>query len=104
MIGTLTENSERELLMNKITLLLLLLAAFAVGNCKDKSISAAECTPVVEAMFENFKKMAPDSAEEADKKKMMLLPVLQKECESGKFDLACLKVAKDMMALQTCKK
>ncbi|HNI99860.1 MAG TPA: TIGR04454 family lipoprotein, partial [Leptospiraceae bacterium] len=90
--------------MRKTAYLLILLAAL-VANCGGgKSISPAECTPVVESMIENFKKLNPDKAEEFEKNKLMIVPALQKECESGKFDLTCLKNAKDPIAIQSCKK
>ncbi|HMV81259.1 MAG TPA: TIGR04454 family lipoprotein [Leptospiraceae bacterium] len=89
--------------MRKTAYLLILLAAL-VANCGGgKSISPAECTPVVESMIENFKKMNPDKADEFDKQKLMILPALQKECESGKYKLDCLKNVKDYLALQSCK-
>ncbi|MDX1961134.1 MAG: TIGR04454 family lipoprotein [Leptospiraceae bacterium] len=91
--------------MKNLTLLLILSLCFAFSSCKDNSVSSAECTPVVEAMFENLKKMAPaDAQEQVDQKKAMLIPVLQKECEKGVYDLNCLKNAKDIASLQLCKK
>lgn len=85
---------------------ILVLAAFAAilftVTCKDTSVSEAECTPVVQAMFENFSKLAPEG--DIDKAKMVLIPMLQKECQSGKYELSCLSSAKSIQELQLCKK
>jgi small lipoprotein (TIGR04454 family) len=85
---------------------LLVLAAFAAllftVNCKDNSVSEAECTPVVQTMFENFSKLAPEG--DIEKAKMVLIPMLQKECQSGKYELQCLAGAKSIQELQLCKK
>jgi small lipoprotein (TIGR04454 family) len=90
----------------KITLTLLIsLMALGLINCKGNSVSSAECAPVVQAMMENMSSAVEGvSPEEQEKGKAMLLPVFQKECESGKYDLECLKTAKSIAALQTCKK
>ncbi len=91
--------------MKKLTILAIAFAMIAFTNCKDKSVSSAECTPIVQSMLENFSSMAANATdEEKEKTKMMLTPVLQKECESGKYDLNCLKSAKTLPELQTCKK
>lgn len=73
-------------------------------NCKGKSVSAEECNPVVESMLQNFSSLLTDkSPEEVQQMINMTRPVLQKECESGKYKLDCLKTAKSLEELQTCK-
>ncbi|MCB1178841.1 MAG: TIGR04454 family lipoprotein [Leptospiraceae bacterium] len=90
--------------MKHLSLSILLLLAITVFNCKDQSVSSAECTPVVQSMLGNFGDMNPNATdEEKEKAKVMLTPVLQKECESGKYKLECLKSAKSIAELQNCK-
>jgi len=88
--------------MKKLTLSLAILPLLIFGACKDTSISEAECTPVVAAMFENFKTAMPEG--EVDKAKLVLLPMLQKECQKGIYKLDCLQTAKTLPELQLCKK
>ena len=88
--------------MKNLILTLALLSLLLVINCKDNSVSEAECTPVVQSMFDNFSKAAPEG--DMEKAKMMLLPMLQKECQSGKYGLDCLKNSKTIAELQLCKK
>jgi small lipoprotein (TIGR04454 family) len=91
--------------MKQITLSLILLLSISMANCKDQSVSSAECTPIVQAMLTNFGDVNPNAtAEDKEKAKVVLTPVLQKECESGKFNLECLKNAKSIAELQGCKK
>lgn len=86
--------------------LTLSILSIALFNCKGNSVSSAECAPVVQSMIENMSTVAGDntSPEEQEKAKALLTPVFQKECESGKYDLNCLKTAKSIPELQTCKK
>lgn len=88
--------------MKKLILSLAIFSLTLLGACKDTSISEAECSPVVDTMFENFKTAMPEG--EADKAKVVLLPMLQKECQSGKYKLDCLQTAKTLPELQLCKK
>ena len=88
--------------MKKSILLIAILPLLTFGNCKDNSVSEAECTPVVNTMFENFKAAVP--GDEIEKNKPMIVLTLQKECQSGKFNLDCLKTAKTITDLQLCKK
>lgn len=74
-----------------------------VFNCKDNSVSEAECTPVVQSMIDNLSKAIPDM-KDLEKTKMMLVPMFQKECQSGKYNLDCLKNVKNLQEVQTCKK
>ncbi len=84
-----------------ISLVILGLLTF---NCKDKSVSSEECTPVVDTMLENFSSLLKDKPEEEiQQMKNLTKPILQKECESGKYKLDCLKTAKSLEELQTCK-
>lgn len=87
--------------MKKSILLLAILPFLIFGNCKDKSISEAECTPVVNTMFENIKAAVP-SGDEIERNKVMLIATLQKECQSGKFNLDCLKNAKSITEIPLC--
>ncbi|HMV81258.1 MAG TPA: TIGR04454 family lipoprotein [Leptospiraceae bacterium] len=76
-----------------------------IQSCKTRVFpSKAECAPVVESIIENFKIVNPDKAEEIENQKSMIVPALQSECESGKYDLICMKNAKDPIAIQSCKK
>lgn len=75
---------------------------FLFLNCKDNSVSEAECTPVINSMLENFAKAAPEG--DLEKIKVAIVPALQKECQSGKYNLDCLKNAKTPVELQSCKK
>lgn len=60
---------------------------------------------IVESMLGNISSVLTDkSPEEIQQLKNVTRPVLQKECESGKYDLECLKTAKSVEQLQTCKK
>jgi small lipoprotein (TIGR04454 family) len=88
----------------KIFLILLTLVV-ATSNCKKNIISPEECAPVVQSMIENLSSsMENVSPEEKEKAKALVVPVFQKECESGKYDLNCLKSVKSVVELQTCKK
>lgn len=73
--------------------------------CGGPKHSAEECAPIVEEMLTNLTagQKADDTANIATMK-ATLVPVLQKECMSGKFDLTCLKSAKSIPAIQACKK
>lgn len=87
----------------------LLISLIVIGiltfNCKGKTVSAEECNPVVESMLGNFSSLLADkSPEEVQQMKNLTRPILQKECESGKYKLDCLKTAKSLEELQTCKK
>jgi len=88
--------------MKNLILTLAFMSLLFVINCKDNSVSEAECTPVVQSMFDNFSKAAPEG--DIEKAKMMLVPMLQKECQSGKYNLDCLKNSKTITELQLCKK
>lgn len=91
--------------MKQITISLILLLSISLANCKDTSVSAAECTPIVQTMLTNFGDVNPGATpEEKEKAKTILTPVIQKECESGKYNLECLKNAKSIAELQGCKK
>ncbi len=68
----------------------------------ESSVSEAECAPVVQVMFENFSELAPEG--DIDKEKMVLIPMLQKECQSGKYELSCLSNVKSIAELRVCKK
>lgn len=90
---------------------LFLIAAMALAlamNCKGSSVSSAECEPIVNKLFENVsKELAKEKPEEAEKISMLkatLLPTIQKECMSGKYNLDCLGKANNIAALQACKK
>ncbi|MCB1176496.1 MAG: TIGR04454 family lipoprotein [Leptospiraceae bacterium] len=98
-----------------IVIILLLISIFIVNNILNSdpaseteilynSVSPEECFPVVESLLENFGDMNPNATdEEKEKARVMLKPVLQKECESGKYDLDCLRSAKSIAELQSCK-
>ncbi|MCX7999998.1 MAG: TIGR04454 family lipoprotein [Leptospiraceae bacterium] len=76
-----------------------------VFHCKGKAVSSEECNPVVESMLGNISSVLVDkSPEEIQQLKNLTRPVLQKECETGKYDLGCLKTAKSIEQLQACKK
>lgn len=83
----------------------LIFLSLLILNCKGKSVSAEECSPVVEAMLGNFSSVLADKPQEEVQQMLNLTrPILQKECESGKYNLECLKTAKSIEQLQTCKK
>ncbi|EMM71538.1 putative lipoprotein [Leptospira weilii str. 2006001855] len=73
--------------------------------CPGSKYSAEECAPIVDEMLTNLTAgQKPEDAASIATMKATLVPVLQKECMSGKFDLTCLKSAKSIPAIQACKK
>jgi len=81
------------------------LAIAAFANCKGNQYSKKECEPIVNQMIENFSRnLKPEEAEKLSALKVQLIPTLQKECMSGKYDLECLKQSTNVMGIQTCKK
>ncbi|TGK09086.1 TIGR04454 family lipoprotein [Leptospira fletcheri] len=77
----------------------------AIVSCGGPKVSQAECEPVVNDLFKNLTE--GKSAEEIEKLNSLrpsLSPMLLKECMSGKYELSCLKSAKDIQALAVCKK
>ncbi|ASV13557.1 MULTISPECIES: TIGR04454 family lipoprotein [Leptospira] len=73
--------------------------------CPGSKHSAEECSPIVDEMLTNLTAgQKPEDAANIATMKATLVPVLQKECMSGKFDLTCLKSAKSIPAIQACKK
>jgi small lipoprotein (TIGR04454 family) len=89
--------------MKKLASISVLLVLLGLLNCKDNSVSEAECTPVVQSMFDTFAKATPNESD-LEKSKMMLMPMLMKECQSGKYNLECLQNSKNITEIQTCKK
>ncbi|HNN03980.1 MAG TPA: TIGR04454 family lipoprotein [Leptospiraceae bacterium] len=89
--------------MRKINHIVMYIFMATFVNCSNKVVPSDECIPVVEAMFENFQKLNPDKAQSYADQKHSIMSVLQKECESGKYRLDCLKTAKDSIAIQACK-
>ena len=91
-------------MIKKITVISLL-AIVAFANCKGNQYSKKECEPIVSQMLVNFSKnLKPEEVEKLSALKVQLIPTLQKECTSGKYDLECLKQSSNVMAIQTCKK
>lgn len=92
--------------MKKLLLIAMLLAtSIAFSNCGKPAVSAAECEPVVNQMFENLsKELKPEEAEKVKAMEATLKAGVVKECTSGKYNLDCLKAATNIAALQTCKK
>ncbi|TGK32571.1 TIGR04454 family lipoprotein [Leptospira gomenensis] len=93
--------------MKKVLMISLSVAAVLSMTvmCGGPKHTAEECAPIVEEMLTNLTagQKAEDTANIATMK-ATLVPVLQKECMSGKFDLTCLKSAKSIPAIQACKK
>ncbi len=74
-------------------------------NCKGSSVSSAECEPIVNKLIENImKEMKPEEVEKFSMLKATMVPSIQKECMSGKYNLDCLSKASNIAALQACKK
>ncbi|TGK03901.1 TIGR04454 family lipoprotein [Leptospira semungkisensis] len=74
-------------------------------SCGGAKVSQAECEPVVGDLLKNI--TAAQTPEQAAKFQVMQAQVsaqLLKECMTGKYDLTCLRSAKTIAALQTCKK
>ncbi|MBE7413597.1 MAG: TIGR04454 family lipoprotein [Leptospiraceae bacterium] len=91
--------------MKKILFLIVVVGFVLTMNCKGSSVSSAECEPIVNKLFENLsKELKPEEAEKVSMMKATLLPTIQKECMSGKYDLDCLSKATNIAALQACKK
>ncbi|MCB1176497.1 MAG: TIGR04454 family lipoprotein [Leptospiraceae bacterium] len=65
------------------------------------SVTPEQCAPTVQIMLQNFKKQNPNTTAS---EQQMLAPILQKECESGKYNVDCMKLAKTTEELQLCKK
>ncbi|PJZ70692.1 TIGR04454 family lipoprotein [Leptospira perolatii] len=81
------------------------LALFVMVSCGGAKVSQAECEPVVNDLFQNLTQgKSPEETEKLNSLKPSLAPMLLKECMSGKYDLSCLKSAKDIQALAVCKK
>ena len=85
----------------KYIFVLCFLALFS--NCSQNKYSPAECEPVVQQLVDNLSK---DLSEKEQSKlnalKSNMMPVLEKECMSGKYELECLKAAKNPLAIQAC--
>jgi len=92
--------------MKKMIYTAMLLSLIAgMGNCKGNQYSSAECEPVINQMLVNFTKdLQPEEVDKLATLKSQLLPMLQKECMSGKYELECLKNATNIASLQVCKK
>ena len=92
--------------MKKILIIaMLLVTSIFLSNCAKEAVSAAECEPAVNQMFENLsKELTPEEAEKVKAMEGSLKPGVLKECTSGKYNLDCLKSASNIAALQTCKK
>ncbi|MCB1193368.1 MAG: TIGR04454 family lipoprotein [Leptospiraceae bacterium] len=83
-------------------------------NCKGVKVSSAECEPIVKKIIETFEKQAitenateeeiSQKKAEFDVQKQAILPMLEKECMSGKYDLKCLESIQNIATIQTCKK
>lgn len=65
---------------------------------------SAECTAIANVLIENFKNYSPENSKDIEDRKSFLISGIQKECESRKYDLNCLKNAKNLAEMNVCKK
>ena len=64
-----------------------------------------ECEKIAETVIENAVKSMQSTEEMSENRRMMLVAVVQKDCESGKFDRNCMKTAKNIYSIaELCKK
>lgn len=74
-------------------------------SCGGAKVSQAECEPVVSDMLKNlYSAQTPEQSEKFRAVQAQISTQLTKECMTGKYDLTCLRSAKNLTALGTCKK
>ncbi|EPG65819.1 TIGR04454 family lipoprotein [Leptospira wolffii] len=85
-------------------ILAILLLSLAI-SCGGAKVSQAECEPVVGDLIKNLTAtQTPDQLEKFQAVQAQMTTQLLKECMTGKYDLTCLRSAKTITALGTCKK
>lgn len=65
---------------------------------------SAECSAIAKVLIENFKNFNQENSEKIENQRIVLISGIQKECESRRYDLDCLKNAKNIAEMNVCKK
>ena len=72
-------------------------------SCSQNKVSAEECESVVEELSKNLlDNLSEEEKTKWNTLKSNMIPVLEKECRSGKYELSCLRNAKDPLSLRSC--
>ncbi len=86
------------------SILSILLFALLI-SCGGAKVSQAECEPVIGDLLKNLSAaQTPEQLEKFQVVQAQISSQLLKECMTGKYDLTCLRSAKTLTALGTCKK
>ncbi|HMZ60808.1 MAG TPA: TIGR04454 family lipoprotein [Leptospiraceae bacterium] len=65
---------------------------------------SAECNAIANILIENFKSFSPENSKEIESRRFILISGIQKECENRRYDLDCLRHAKNPAEMNVCKK
>ncbi len=70
----------------------------------DDKLLKQKCSKITESIIDSYDKLNKSATEEEKyKSRLMLTPVLNKECESGKYDLECLSSVNSVLKYKDCK-
>lgn len=90
---------------SQIITLLFCLLTILLFQCKQRGYTSQECKPVMVKLLEAESQIAPpDQLEQVKSLESSLLPMMEKECMSGDYELECLKQASSFESVQSCRK